>query len=344
MALDAPSAEEVQGLIAVSRKRALAFGLCLGKKPDGTVLIMHRIKSPEILMKQAKKAGESAKIACGQIETKGKKVLLSCEKDPPGTMAKHLKRYLKSIGMAMSVVIIGPDGTVLEQEVDEDDQGDLAQEAGNDVDPNQAKWEKASGQLEPQINAALSSGKGDATKLRAAWNYAQENAAEGDYASALKVLARLMPMLKESSSNDQPASDGPSRKVLAQSRMLWVQSRKKMLSEMKKLEAAILAEEENDEDNDPEDVQELQAQLATAYEYLKPFDGRLEEALTDVVDARDSNAKQQSLAKCRSILDDFSTHLKEPFFKLVDNENGYTNVVIADTAKKSISAIQKMLN
>ncbi|MFV2034676.1 MAG: hypothetical protein ACC631_06150, partial [Halocynthiibacter sp.] len=81
MAQDVPTAEETKALLAVSRKRALAFGLCLGKKPDASVMILHRNKSPEILMRMAKKAGETPKVTCGKIETKGKKVKLDCTHD-----------------------------------------------------------------------------------------------------------------------------------------------------------------------------------------------------------------------------------------------------------------------
>ncbi|MFT5849822.1 MAG: hypothetical protein ACI9H6_000644 [Patiriisocius sp.] len=49
MALDKAKTDELKDAIATGRKRSLPFGLCLGKKPEGTVLITHKTKSPKVL-------------------------------------------------------------------------------------------------------------------------------------------------------------------------------------------------------------------------------------------------------------------------------------------------------
>ena len=58
--------------------------------------------------------------------------------------------------------------------------------------------------MEPLVLKALKPGSGDATKLRAAWMYAQESADGGHYIGALKVPGRIGPMLKNDSSTDAP--------------------------------------------------------------------------------------------------------------------------------------------
>ena len=100
MALDIPTAEETMALLAVSKKRALAFGLCLGKKPDTSVMILHRNKSPEILMRMAKKAGETPKVTCGKIETTGKNIRLDCATDVPVGRGSNSQRYADQHGQA----------------------------------------------------------------------------------------------------------------------------------------------------------------------------------------------------------------------------------------------------
>ena len=123
MAQDVPTAEEVKDFLVASRKRSLCFGLCLGKKPASTVMIMHRRQPPEALMRLAKKAGESPRVTCGKIKTKGKKITLYCERDAPPGLAKHLRRYLITLPMkGMSVTVLDAQGSVLEEELDEEEQ------------------------------------------------------------------------------------------------------------------------------------------------------------------------------------------------------------------------------
>lgn len=343
-----PSPDEIRDLIAVTRKRPLAFGLAIGKKPEGTALFMHRVKSAEAMLKLARKHGETPKYAFGEIESKGKKTTFRCEKEPKGAMAKSLKAFFRTIKLKQSIILMGPDGNVLESELDEDDDGQDGQ-TGDDTGGNELeqKWAKILASLGPQIDAAVKAGKGDVSKIRAAWAYAQENAMEGDYSGALKVAARMNALLTAgdtTGNNEQePEKTGPGRRALAQSGLLWAQSRAKMLSEMKRLEAEIIKAESADEDNDTEDLQEIQAKISAVYKYLEPFDGRLETALSDVVDARDLKTRQDLLVNCRNILNELANHLKDDFFKVLDDENGYAKVAIASTAQKSIAAIQKML-
>jgi hypothetical protein len=121
MPLDKAQAEELKSLVAVARKRPLNFGLCVGKQPEGTILELHRVKSPEILGRLAKKSGETAKIAFGTLEVKGKRMTLNCAEDPPPGLAKRTKMFLKSLDMKMAVIIADAEGNILEQEIDEED-------------------------------------------------------------------------------------------------------------------------------------------------------------------------------------------------------------------------------
>jgi hypothetical protein len=340
---------EIKAQVKITKKRPLNFGYALAPKPPDSVFAMHKLQAPKKLLREVKAESGSKKGVCGTVETKGKVMSLTLVGKPVGGVVRSLRGYLSSIGLKMKVVLISEDGELLESEGDEteDEDEDEAAEAGADAapDPNRQKWLAAEAKLGPLVQKALGSGQGDVSKLRAAWGYAVETAGDGDYAGALKVVARIAPMLQAmAAAPAAPASeDDPGKQILAQSRVLWVQSRKKMLAEMKRLEAEILAQERADEDNEPEDIAEVETKIKVAYDYLKPFDGRLEAALLAAVDAADENERKSRVAACRQVLDGFDTHLGQEFFDVVDTDNGYANVAIASTARKSIAAIRKWL-
>lgn len=338
--------EEIKSLIGVSRKRALNFGLCLGKKPDTTVIIMHRMKSPDVLGRQAKQAGETNKTTYGTLETKGKKLNLMLDADMPPGLALQGRKFFSSIGIKLSIVVMDATGNMLDSDLDDDDTGDDQDQDTNEADPNAEKWAAAKVKFEPRVLKAMSADEGDSSKLRTMWNYAVNAADEGDYVTALKVLAKIAPLLSAGGAKPDAGpegSDDPSKKMFAQSRVQWVNTRKKMGAEMAKLEAEIIKQEAEDEDNEPEDVAHINETVGTIHTYLERFDGRLENALLAVIDAPDDTTRTQNIVACRIILDDFSKHLEDPFFQVIDSDNGYANVAIASTAQKSIEAIQKWL-
>lgn len=102
--------EDLRFMIAKARKGPVNFGLCLGRKPENTVLILHRKKAPEFLQRKAKKEGETAKIACGEIEVSGKLASFRCLEDPAPALRKVLKKFFaNTVGMALKVKLLAPD-------------------------------------------------------------------------------------------------------------------------------------------------------------------------------------------------------------------------------------------
>lgn len=194
MALAKEAIDEVKALIATSRKRSVNFGLSLGKQPEDCGLVMHRIKASEALFRQARKMDGVVpnKSTFGTVETKGKTITFTCNVKPPSTSAKMMRQFFRTLSLPMKVVMISPDGTI---EMDGEDDGAPTDDI-EALDPNAQKWTDAKQRAEPQILSFLSAGKGDVSKVRAAWGYACSNADEGDYIGALKVLARLLPLLK----------------------------------------------------------------------------------------------------------------------------------------------------
>ncbi len=116
------SGEDLKTTIGQARKKPLAFGLCLGKKADTTLLMTHKTKSPSVVGQQARKAGETSKFTFGMMSVKGKNLMLTCEGDVPAGMARKTKEYLKSAGFPMKVVLLDKSGATIESDGDDDEE------------------------------------------------------------------------------------------------------------------------------------------------------------------------------------------------------------------------------
>lgn len=135
MPLDQAQMKELKEAITLARKRELNFGLCLGKKPDSTIFMTHKTKSPTVLGKAAKADGETKQVSFGALSANGKELTLVCEgKIHPG-MGRKIRELLKAAGISMKIIVTDPEGN---SEVGEDEDGegqteDAAAEAGEDT-------------------------------------------------------------------------------------------------------------------------------------------------------------------------------------------------------------------
>lgn len=214
MAAEGSKTEELKADIAVARKRPLAFGLCLGKSVETTVLVTHKTKDPEAMGRQAKKDGETAKIAFGMMSVEGKNLNLSCEKEPPAGLARKTKEMLKAAGVKFKVRILDAEGNLLEEDGD-DDEGEEeliaeAAESGEVPEPEPASgdapveenperdaWRELAVKLQPRIEALKSATTPDAKKAVAFWEFAigKAEGSDADYAGALKAAKMIEKLL-----------------------------------------------------------------------------------------------------------------------------------------------------
>lgn len=120
MPLDQAKIKEIKETMALARKRELNFGLCLGKKPEGMVLVTHKSKSPAAMGKEAKANGETKQFTFGTLSADGKDLKLVCEgKIYPG-MGKKVREMLKAAGVSMKIHVLDPEGNASEAEEDAD--------------------------------------------------------------------------------------------------------------------------------------------------------------------------------------------------------------------------------
>lgn len=195
MPLDADKFEELKANIAFARKRPLAFGLCLGKAAETTVLLGHKTKDPETVGRLAKKEGETAKVVFGMMTVEGKSLNLACQSDVIPGLARKTREMLKAMGLKMKVCILDAEGNVLEQDADPEEDEAQAGAGAAAPDPDEAKWAA----MRPQVEATLArAGDGvpvDMGPVRALWQEAEGHAEAGDFAAALKGATETLQAL-----------------------------------------------------------------------------------------------------------------------------------------------------
>ncbi len=198
MPLDDEAAAELKSLIGVARKRDLNFGLSLGKDPADTALVLHRMKSPEVLMRTARAAEgvDPSKSTFGTIGVKGKVVTFTCLAEAPAGIARKCKQFFASIGMPMKVVVLDATGAILEEDGDDEP----ADGDASGTSKEEMEWQYARAAIEPAIMEFLSKPREGSERtadeerigrVRTAWDYACQAAQEGDFVTAFKVLDRI---------------------------------------------------------------------------------------------------------------------------------------------------------
>ncbi|MEM1431407.1 MAG: hypothetical protein AAGG09_18280 [Pseudomonadota bacterium] len=228
MPMEAEDLAEMEGLIAVARKRELNFAICLGKKPEGTIFLMHRKKDGTILARNAKKAGESPKLAWGTCSVKGKKINLTCAEDPPPNTARAMKMFLKDQGFPFKVVILDALGNEIESDGEDDEQEadgitadapeldveesqlgqpTLGEEQEEEVNALAEQWNSRVGPLGDLYTEAMGTNPPNRTQLEAAWGMANEKADAGDFKAAITIADKLEPALKNLAETTQAKSD-----------------------------------------------------------------------------------------------------------------------------------------
>lgn len=109
---------ELKRMIKVARQQPVPFAFNPGKNDSEHYLAMHRKRSAAQLGKVAKQDGVGKKVAFGTAEIDGKCLNLTCERNLP-TLAKRIKKYLKSQKIMLNVRVLDPEGNLLDS--DEDD-------------------------------------------------------------------------------------------------------------------------------------------------------------------------------------------------------------------------------
>jgi len=190
---------ELKKLVKLSKKKPLAFAFSPGKKPDEHIFAIDRRKSPEFLGKNAKSESTGMKVAFGTCELKGKLLTMTCTKVVP-TMAKTVKKYLKSQKIMLNVEILDAAGNSLESDIEElpddptmeDDDELLAEDDAEDAVGDAPEAVEAEAE---EKEAAAQDAKALAARLKAV-QPAIAAAAPEAAAKLQKVLAMAVGLIK----------------------------------------------------------------------------------------------------------------------------------------------------
>ena len=180
MPLDKDQIADLKKVISDAKRKDLNFGVCLGSPAEETVLLAHATKGTSTLVTDAKRqCKKSRKLsACGTMKVEAQTLRLTCAEEPPSSLARDLRKLLSNVlGMALKVKVFDTDGTLLQSGDDE------------------ANWAKIERILSPRVKGLAQSGHPKAGKVSAAWTAALKAAKSGDFAAALRVAAKLKPLL-----------------------------------------------------------------------------------------------------------------------------------------------------
>ncbi len=114
----AVSGPELKKMIKLARKQPMPFAFNPGKSEEEHYLGMHRKRSVQVLVQEAKSVGPGPKVAFGMAEVDRKLLRLTCERVLP-MLAKRVKKYLKYNKVALNVEIMDADGNILESDIEE---------------------------------------------------------------------------------------------------------------------------------------------------------------------------------------------------------------------------------
>ena len=204
MPINEDDAKAVKAMVALARKNPVNIGICMGLKPDKAVVVMDRKRDPEVLGREAKKKGETAKIAVGTIAVDGRTATLTCIGKTPSGLAKQLKAYFKLIEIPLVFDLLDEDGNAV---ADEDDSGSDARDGAGPAGSDDARvaWETTWAEAAPRVDAAIAANPVAADKLRLVRDFTLAKAADGDFPSAQKSLQTLFGLMAAGKPSGQTA-------------------------------------------------------------------------------------------------------------------------------------------
>ena len=134
---------ELKKLVKLCKKTPLAFAYAPGKKPADALVSIDRRKSAGFLAKALKKQSTGPKVAYGTCSVDGKLMTLTCEQTV-ATMAKSLKKYLKTQKVLVNIEVLDAAGNALESDIEDlppdpdMDDDDTVQDSGVEATPQES--------------------------------------------------------------------------------------------------------------------------------------------------------------------------------------------------------------
>ncbi|MBC7157913.1 MAG: hypothetical protein H5U20_10435, partial [Rhodobacteraceae bacterium] len=214
----------------------------------------------------------------------------------------------------------------------------------------QARWNKAFGVIEPQVNKALTSQTvADPSGLRVKWQYAVGLGADGAFEKAIAALTPVAAILRAAPAADGDAPEAPAEGgdtatrsdtgvvAFQKSRLMWIGARNKMLAEARSLAEAIVGQGSEDDD-----AAEIAAAAKEIMADVEAIDERLQDALDDITNAEPGRARDAARQRAAGIVKEYQGLLSQGLFAMID-ANPFKPVAVASGARAALAAISRTL-
>ena len=157
---------------------------------------------------------------------------------------------------------------------------------------------------------------------------------EGDEADRLERAAQTA----AAAAAEVPSARAAPGVAFTQTRLAWDKTRQKVQSELRKLEASILAI-----CKDEPDVAQIAAGTRNLYTVLDFLDERLIDKLDEALNAADPATRKQRNDEAREIVEEYVDFVESEDLMQDIDDNGFTSVEIKSTLTASLKAIGQRL-
>ena len=211
--------------------------------------------------------------------------------------------------------------------------------------------------LIPAMKEARAAGRPNALEASSKATEAGMAAGKGDFARAQALLDEAEALLAGQSAvsnadsaeptlSDEPAKNEgavtpgePPKGVVAfqASRIMWIDVRKRMLSETQRLADRIIAQSADDSDAD-----DIRAAAGDIVNSVGTIDERLQKVLENITVSPEGNEREALKRQAMGVIDDYRTTLATGIFKTID-ANPVLAVAVAEPARAALAAISRAL-
>ncbi|MDU9005940.1 hypothetical protein [Sedimentitalea todarodis] len=209
------------------------------------------------------------------------------------------------------------------------------------ADGDAKKWETALARLQPAVDKTMQDKRGDLAAINRTFDYAKDQAADGNYASALKAAAKTAELLKQAATMETTAAAQEAADItpegLVKLRVAWIETRLGIKEEIEGLKSAI-----DDATRDVEGMEEVASKSKVLFDYVADIDTNLEQTLQKMADAKDAESRDALKGDAMQIVETYRGVLDSEFFKAVD-DNGFVKTSIRSTALNSLQQVSAAL-
>ena len=309
--------------------RRVNFGFVDGHERQPPALALHPKTGANKLFSalQAETGVKSG--AFGTVWVEGTVLTLQLDK-PMSGLVKKVRIPVRACGFRVTQVVIwNADGSVFEQDAGDGESEDQ---------PEPYALRRTA--LQKRYLAALQGPAAGVAKLRAVSGFADEKAKSGNMAAALQALDMLeklmaaaeVPAAAAPAAAEVPAAAAPAARAMSRasarlavrvSRLAWEQTRAKVRSELKRLEAVVL-----DEAREEPDFADIQANSGVLYTVLDYLDERLTARLDDSLNAQTAPERRAFDLQALGIVNEYITFARSDTLLADICGNGFADVPI----------------